>query len=87
MPHLLTDNVLIGCETVVAMQHLVAREVPATIPMVLSFGKFEANGATNVIPDKVYICGTMRTMDESWRYKMNQRIATVAQSLARACGA
>ena len=87
MPHLMTDNVLIGCETVVAMQHLVAREVPATIPMVLSFGKFEANGATNVIPDKVYICGTMRTMDESWRSKMKQRITTVSQSLARAYGA
>lgn len=87
MPHLLTDNVLIGCETVVAMQHLVAREVPATIPMVLSFGKFEADGATNVIPDKVYICGTMRTMDEEWRARMKERVATVAQSVAAAFGA
>lgn len=87
MPHLLTDNVLIGCETVVAMQHLVAREVPATIPMVLSFGKFEADGATNVIPDKVYICGTMRTMNEEWRARMKKRITTVAQSLAEAYGA
>lgn len=87
MPHLLTDNVLIGCETVVAMQHLVAREVPATIPMVLSFGKFEADGATNVIPDKVYICGTMRTMDEEWRARMKERITTVAQSIATMFGA
>lgn len=87
MPHLLTDNVLIGCETVVAMQHLVAREVPATVPMVLSFGKFQADGATNVIPDKVYICGTMRTMNEEWRARMKQRITTVAQSIATAYGA
>ncbi len=87
MPHLLTDNVLIGCETVVAMQHLVAREVPATVPMVLSFGKFQADGATNVIPDKVYICGTMRTMNEEWRARMKQRITTVAQSIASAYGA
>ncbi len=87
MPHLLTDNVLIGCETVVAMQHLVAREVPATVPMVLSFGKFQADGATNVIPDKVYICGTMRTMNEEWRARMKQRITTVAQGIASAYGA
>lgn len=87
MPHLLTDNVLIGCETVVAMQHLVAREVPATIPMVLSFGKFEADGATNVIPDKVYICGTMRTMNEEWRARMKERITTVARAIAGAYGA
>ena len=87
MPHLLTDNVLIGCETVVAMQHLVAREVPATIPLVLSFGKFEADGATNVIPDKVYVCGTMRTMNEEWRARMKERITTVAQSIATTFGA
>lgn len=87
MPHLLTDNVLIGCETVVAMQHLVAREVPATIPMVLSFGKFEADGATNVIPDTVYIAGTMRTMDEKWRARMKERIVAVADGIAQAYGA
>ena len=87
MPHLLTDNVLIGCETVVAMQHLVAREVPATVPMVLSFGKFEADGATNVIPDTVYIAGTMRTMDEAWRAKMKERIVAVAEAVAGAYGA
>ncbi len=87
MPHLLTDNVLIACETIVAMQHLVAREVPATVPMVLSFGKFQADGATNVIPDTVYMAGTMRTMNEEWRAKMKQRITTVAQSIAQAYGA
>ncbi len=87
MPHLVTDQVLIGCETVVAMQHLVAREVPATVPLVLSFGKFMANGATNVIPDTTYICGTMRTMNETWRARMKERITTVAQSIASAYGA
>lgn len=83
MPHLLTDNVLVGCETVVAMQHLVAREVPATVPMVLSFGKFEAKGATNVIPDTVYMAGTMRTMNEEWRARMKERITTVAKGIAQ----
>ncbi len=87
MPHLLTDTVLTACETVVAMQHLVAREVPATVPFVLSFGKFEADGATNVIPNEVYLAGTMRTMNEEWRAKMKQRIVTVAQSIAAAYGA
>ncbi|MDD7725458.1 MAG: M20 family metallopeptidase [Bacteroidales bacterium] len=87
MPHQLTDTVLIGCETVVAMQHLVAREVPATIPMVLSFGKFEADGATNVIPNTVYIAGTMRTMDETWRARTLERIEQVADGVAKTFGA
>jgi amidohydrolase len=37
------------------------------IPTVLAFGKMQANGATNVIPDEVTLEGTFRTMDEPWR--------------------
>lgn len=87
MPHLLTDNVLIGCETVVAMQHVIAREVPATVPLLLSFGKFEAAGATNIIPNTVYIAGTMRAMDEQWRARTLERITQVAEGVAKTYGA
>ncbi len=87
MPHLLTDNVLIACETIVGMQQLVAREVPATVPSVLSFGKIIADGATNVIPDEVYMAGTLRMMSEEWRAKMKQRIRHVATSIAQTYGA
>ncbi len=87
MPHLLTDNVLIACQLVVAMQQLVAREVPATIPAVLSFGRIIADGATNVIPDSVYIAGTLRTQSEEWRAKLKERIRTIAHSMTEAFGA
>lgn len=81
MPHLLTDNVLVACQLVVALQQLVARVVPATVPAVLSFGKIIANGATNVIPDSVYIAGTMRMMSEEWRAKMKEKIRQVATGI------
>ena len=42
------------------------------IPTVVAFGKIEGKGATNVIPEKVEIAGTFRTMDENWRSEVHQ---------------
>lgn len=84
VPHLLTDTVLTGAQILVALQELVAREVPANIPTVLSFGRFEALGATNIIPDDVYLAGTLRTMSEEWRGRMKARIREVVSALSTA---
>ncbi|MDO4461024.1 MAG: M20 family metallopeptidase [Bacteroidia bacterium] len=84
VPHLLTDTVLAGAQILVALQELVAREVPADIPTVLSFGRFEALGATNIIPDDVYLAGTLRTMSEEWRARMKSRIREVVSALSSA---
>lgn len=54
----------------------------AAIPTVLAFGKFQAEGATNVIPDVVKIDGTFRTMDESWRKRSLDRIREIAGRIA-----
>lgn len=84
VPHLLTDTVLAGAQMLVALQELVAREVPATVPTVLSFGRFEALGATNIIPDDVYLAGTLRTMSEETRVYMKKRIREVVSALSTA---
>lgn len=44
------------------------------IPTILSIGFVEGLGATNVVPDQVYIQGTFRTMDEEWRAAIHQKI-------------
>jgi amidohydrolase len=86
MPHTLNDTVLAAAHTVVALQQITSRFVPANIPTVLSFGKFIANGATNIIPEIVEIAGTLRTMDESWRQKIKEKIITTAQAVSEAMG-
>jgi amidohydrolase len=87
MPHTLNDTVLIASHIVVSLQQIVSRIVPADIPTVLSFGKFIANGATNVIPEKVELAGTLRTMNEEWRAVIKDRIRTIATSIAEGMGA
>lgn len=45
---------------------------------VLSIGRVEAAGATNIVPDEVYMEGTLRTFDERQREIIHRRIATIA---------
>jgi amidohydrolase len=53
-----------------------------TIPTVVAFGKIEGKGATNVIPEKVEIAGTMRTMDEKWRESIHQQLKNIVKKIS-----
>ncbi len=86
LPHELNDTVLAASQIVVAMQQLVSRRRDPFNPMVLSFGRFIANGATNVIPGEVTLAGSMRCMHEEERRKMLQLIPQIAADTAAAYG-
>jgi amidohydrolase len=55
-------------------------------PTVLAFGRFIADGATNVIPQEVKIEGTFRTMDEKWRTEAHRKMIDLAEKTARELG-
>jgi amidohydrolase len=80
------DPVLISAHLIVALQQIVSRHASPKIPTVLSFGKVEALGATNVIPNEVKLEGTFRTMDEAWRKEAHKRIRKLAESLCESMG-
>lgn len=86
LPHKLNDTVLAASQIVVVMQQLVSRRRDPFNPMVLSFGRLIANGATNVIPAEVTLAGSMRCMDELERQVMLQLIPQIAASTAHAYG-
>lgn len=87
MPDDNIDPVLITSHIIVALQQIVSRHANPKTPTVLSFGKVVANGATNIIPDEVYVEGTFRTLDEEWRYDAHRKMKNIAESLARGMGA
>ena len=86
MPHLNIDPVLITSHLIVALQQIVSRVANPTMPSVLSFGKVIANGATNVIPNEVYIEGTFRTLNEEWRAEAHQHMLDMAHHLVQSMG-
>ena len=80
------DPVLIASHLIIALQQIVSRVADPKIPSVLSFGKVTANGATNVIPNEVFLEGTFRTMNEDWRAKAHEKMKKMAEGIAEAMG-
>lgn len=80
------DPVMMAAQMLVAMQQVVSRTVSPFQPAVLTFGKVIANGATNIIPDEVYLEGTFRAMDETVRSAAHQQIKEIAKNTVAAFG-
>lgn len=80
------DPVLIMAHIITALQQIVSRFADPRSPSVLSFGKVIANGATNVIPNEVYLEGTFRTLNESWRAEAHKKMKKMAESIAEGMG-
>lgn len=86
MPEKNVDTVVLASQILTSLQQIASRNAPPDIPTVLSFGRFIADGRTNIIPDEVFLSGTFRTFDEEWRTKAHQRIKTIAENTALAMG-
>jgi amidohydrolase len=87
VPHQSVDVVAIMAQVITALQQVVSRSANPTIPSVLSFGKVEANGVTNVLPNSVYLEGTFRTMDEEWRARAHEKIRAITEGICSSFGA
>jgi len=81
------DPILAAAHVIIALQSIISRNSPSDIPSVLSIGRVEANGATNVVPSVVQLQGTFRALDESWRESAHHRIEQVVTNTASAYGA
>jgi amidohydrolase len=86
LPEKIIDPVLISAHLIIALQQIVSRNANPKIPSVLSIGRVEALGATNVIPDNVKMLGTFRTLDEVWREEALQKMKKLAEGLCQSMG-
>ena len=86
-PHQNIDPVIISAHILIALQQVVSRMANPGIPSVLSFGKVIADGAINIIPGEVYMEGTFRTIDETWRTEAHTRMKKMATGIAESMGA
>ena len=84
MPAEYINPILIASEILLALntKFMIPKKKGTAIPTVLAFGKVNANGATNVIPEKIFIEGTFRTMDEKWRKVAHIKMKKIAREIA-----
>lgn len=86
-PHLCIDPILISSRVIMALQEIVSRHLDPMLPAVLSIGRiYSDGGATNVIPDSVFLEGTFRAMDETSRYKAHDLIRQIINNTCEAAG-
>ena len=81
MPEKCINPILIGSEFIIEAQNIIHKSCPIEVPCVISFGHFDALGATNVIPERAEIKGTFRTMNEEWRGKAAILLMDLANNL------
>ena len=81
MPEKCINPILIGSEFIIEAQNIIHKSCPKEVPCVISFGHFDALGATNVIPERAEIKGTFRTMNEEWREKAAILLMDLANNL------
>ncbi len=86
-PHHAVDPMPIAAEIVLALQSFVTRRIDAFDPVVLTIAKIDGGTTNNVIPEKVYMLGTLRSVSEAARAKAKQGLQRVAGGIASAHGA
>ena len=86
LPHLAIDPIVVAAQLVSAWQTVVARNVKAIDPAVLTVTQFHAGEAWNVIPETVMLRGTVRCFSQSVRATIESRMRQLAEGLCAAHG-
>jgi amidohydrolase len=82
-PHLSIDAVLAASNFICAVQSLVSREVDPVDSAVISITRIAGGTTDNVLPDRVEIEGTLRTLSDAAAKTLPARIESFARDLAK----
>lgn len=83
LPGLTTDQIYIASNLIIRLKNrMTEQQTINKIPTVLGIGRISGEGATNIIPENVYISGTFRTFDEKWRSEGISLIRSVSAETA-----
>lgn len=80
------DPITSGAYLVTMIQQIVSREIDAFEQGVVSVTRFQAGNSWNVIPDQAELEGTVRSLNEEVRGRINQRLKEICEGTARATG-
>lgn len=82
MPELAVDPINAAVQVYLALQSLIAREIGGAEEAVLTIGQFTAGEASNIIPERAVLQGTLRTFREDVRQRLLKRIREVVSGVA-----
>ncbi len=86
MPHQTADPIVASAEIICALQTIVSRNVSPLETAVVSVGTIHGGDAFNIIPSQVALSGTVRTYDPQVREMVLDRLRSLVEGVAQACG-
>ncbi len=85
-PHAGKDPIVLGSQIVLALQTLVARELPPRDPGVVTVGSFHSGTKHNIISDRAVLQLTVRHTSEETRQTLLDGITRIAVNMGRVAG-
>ena len=83
MPETGVDPINIAAHIYISLQEIIAREISATHPAVLTIGKFSGGEVPNVIPGEVIMEGTIRSLNKEAGEFIFNRMNDIVVSTAK----
>ncbi|MCI5899822.1 MAG: M20 family metallopeptidase [Lachnospiraceae bacterium] len=83
MPETGVDPINIAAHIYLALQEIVAREVAAMEPVVVTIGKFQSGDVPNVIPQEAVLEGTIRYMKKEMGEEVLKKIRRICELTAQ----
>lgn len=84
--HEAVDPVVLSAQFINAVQTIASRNVDPTEPVVVTIGKIEGGTAHNIIPEKVKLWGTARTLLPETEQLVIDRLDSLAKGITESAG-
>ena len=80
-PNLAVDPIMVSSKVIDALHTISSREIDPLEPFVITIGSIKGGTANNIIPEKVELLGTVRTMEKNTRNGMENRLRRIISGI------
>lgn len=84
--HEAVDPIVLASQFVNNIQTIASRSVDPTEPVVVTVGRIEGGTAHNIIPEKVKLWGTLRTLSKDTARLVHEKIEAIAKGITESAG-
>jgi amidohydrolase len=85
-PHESHDPIVAAAAVITALQSIVSRRLNPATPGVVTIGSLQAGSASNIIPDRAVLSGTVRAVDPASRTLMLDEVRSITAGVASGYG-
>lgn len=86
-PHQCVDPIYVGTQLCNALYQMTSRNFDARVPAVITIGTIQAGKVSNVIPERLTISGSIRTIDRGHREALEDHLHRIASGICMTHGA